>query len=496
MIKKRVLINVAWAAIGQFGSQAIRYLVLLVLAHLLSPSDFGLLGMAMIFILFTQAIGELGIAAAVVQQQASDDLYLHTAFWSNLVLSLFMYLVTLLFANPIASFLGDAAVTPFIQVLAVIFPITALSVVPRALLEKEFKFQKLTHREMLSEVAFGIVGLTFAVLGQGTWSLVAAAIAQRVASIATMWWAVSWRPRWQFKASILRTMLRFALPVMWSNLLNKGLANIDYFVIGRWLGSEALGYYTLAFQLAVIPLQRMVGILRRVAFPAFSLIQQDSRRLQTGFTVATKYLFLLLLPISVMILLFAPEFIELFYADKWQASILLTQILAVAGLFYGFDIVEPLYFALGRPQMRVWVIGFRILLFGALVGFLLPLLGLTGVALSLTISVAISAMIGFRLGMKAINVSYIQILSPVAGMVVAVVLAAFFVTLLTKLPSVYHWPTVTIVSLTIKAILLASFYTIFIFFFLPDLRKRILTTIITSGGLSQLSKYELDRKNK
>ena len=223
MIKKRVLINVAWAAIGQFGSQAIRYLVLLILAHLLSPSDFGLLGMAMIFILFTQAIGELGIAAAVVQQQASDDLYLHTAVWSNLVLSLFMYLVTLLFANPIASFLGDAAVTPFIQVLAVIFPITALSVVPRALLDKEFNFQKLTHREMLSEVAFGIVGLTFAVLGQGTWSLVAAAIAQRVASIATMWWAVSWRPRWQFKASILRTMLRFALPVMWLMILLSGV---------------------------------------------------------------------------------------------------------------------------------------------------------------------------------------------------------------------------------------------------------------------------------
>jgi PST family polysaccharide transporter len=495
MIKKRVLISVVWAVIGQFGSQTIRYLVLLALAHVLSPSDFGLLGMAMIFILFTQAIGELGIAAAVVQQQTSDDLYLHTAFWSNLVLSLVMYWVTLLFATPIASFLGDAAVTPLIQVLAIIFPITALSVVPRAILEKDFKFRKLTHRELLSELAFGVVGLSFAVLGQGTWSLVAAAIAQRVASIATMWWAVPWRPRLQFNLPILRTMLRFALPVMWSNLLNKGLANIDYFVIGRWLGSEALGYYTLAFQLAVVPLQRMVGILRRVAFPAFSQIQQDLRRLQTGFTIATKYLFLFLLPISVMILLFAPEFIELFYADKWETSILLIQILAIAGLFYGFDIVEPLYFALGRPQMRVWIIGFRLLLFALLCVFLLPLLGLTGVALSLTISVAISSVIGFRLGMGAIDAPFLQTLSPVAGMAIAIAVATFVVTLLTELPYVHQWPP-TIAGLTIKAILLVSLYGACIAIILPDLRKRILTTITISGGWGRLVKYELDRKNK
>jgi PST family polysaccharide transporter len=430
--------------------------------------------MAMIFILFTQAIGELGIAAAVVQQQASDDLYLHTAFWSNLVLSLLMYLATLFFAMPIASFLGDAAVTPLIQVLAIIFPITGLSVVPRALLEKEFKFQKLTHRELLSEVAFGVVGLSFALLGQGTWSLVAAAIAQRVASIATMWWAVPWRPRWQFSASLLQTMLRFSLPVMWSNLLNKGLANIDYFVIGRWLGSDALGYYTLAFQLAVVPLQRTVGILRRVAFPAFSLVQQDSRRLQTGFTTATKYLFLPLLPLSIMVMLFAPEFIRLFYADKWQTSIILTQILAIAGLFYGFDIVEPLYFAIGRPQFRVWIIAMRLLVFAISVTFLLPTLGLIGVALSLTISVAISATVGFALGMKIINVPYLQALSPITRMAMAMIIATLSVTFFNIAQHTYNWPLPALVGLLIKASLMSLLYLFCVVIFLPDLRKQIL----------------------
>jgi PST family polysaccharide transporter len=473
MLKKRVMINVAWAAVGQFGSQAIRYLVLLVLAHLLSPSDFGLLGMAMIFILFTQAIGELGIAAAVVQQQENDELYLNTAFWANLVLSFLMYVSTLLFAKPIAIFLGDETVTPLIQVLAIIFPITALSVVPRALLEKDFKFQKLTYRETLSEVAFGVVGLSLALQNQGIWSLIAATIAQRVVSIATMWWAVPWRPRWQFSASLLQTMLRFSLPVMWSNLLNKGLANIDYFVIGRWLGSDALGYYTLAFQLAVVPLQRTVGILRRVAFPAFSLVQQDLRRLQTGFTTATKYLFLLLLPLSIMIVIFAPEFIRLFYADKWQISIILTQILAIAGLFYGFDIVEPLYFAIGRPQFRVWIIAMRLVIFVISVTFLLPTLGLIGVALSLTISVAISATVGFALGIKIIGVPYLQAFSPITRIAMAVIISTLFVTFFNIAQYIYSWPLPALVGLLTKAILMSLLYLFCVVIFLPDLRKQI-----------------------
>ena len=494
MLKKRVVINLVWAAIGQVGSQAIRYFVLLVLAHLLSPSDFGLLGMAMIFILFTQAIGELGIAAAVVQQQESDELYLNTAFWANLILSLLMYLTTLFFARPIAIFLGDAAVTSLIQVLAIIFPITALSVVPRALLEKEFKFQKLTYREMLSEVAFGVVGLSFALVGQGTWSLVAAAIAQRVASIATMWWAVPWRPRWQFKVAILQTMLRFSLPVMWSNLLNKGLANIDYFVIGRWFGSEALGYYTLAFQLAVVPLQRMVGIVRRVAFPAFSLVQQDLRRLQTGFSAATKYLFLPLILLSIMIMVFAPEFIELFYADKWHPAIVLTQILAIAGLFYGFDIVEPLYFAMGHPQMRVWIIGLRILLFIVCAMLLVPFMGLAGVALSLTISVAISAMIGFCFCVKTINLYYLRELYPVVGMMAAITIATLFIIFLNELQQAYHLSVITSMGLVIKATLMSLIYLICITFFLPDLRKRLLEQLPASTNWSRYKSLNITGK--
>ncbi len=413
MLGRRVIINILWSGFGQFGSQAIHFGVLLALAWRLSPTDFGLLGMAMIFILFSQAIGELGLAAAIVQRQDVEEPYLSTAFWINLLISFLMSAVTLFFARPISIFLGDEAVTPILRVLSTIYPITALAVVPRALLEQNLNFRKLTYRELWSEIVFGIVGLTTAVLGWGVWSLVAAALAQRVASVATLWWAVEWRPRLLFNWSALRSMMSFGFYVMGAALLNKGLANIDYFVIGRWLGPESLGYYTLAFQLAVVPLQRLIGVLRRVIFPAFSLVQGDKQRLRAGFAQATTYLFLILAPLCILIATLAPWFIKAFYAEKWQPSIIPIQILAIAGLFYGFDIVEPLYFAVGKPQLRIEIIGFRLILFSVLVALGGLAMGIVGIALSLTISAAISGLFGFRLGLRVINAPILTSLRPI-----------------------------------------------------------------------------------
>ena len=282
-LRSRAVSAVVWVGIGQFGSQGIHYLVLLVLAWLLPPADFGLAGLAMLFIRFTQAVGELGLGAAIVQQKEADEPMLSTAFWANLVMSLLMAGVTFLGAGVITNFLGDNSATPLLRGLSIIHPITALAAVPRASLEKQLSFSQISVRDLASELAFGVVGLVLAAAGAGVWSLVGATVAQRLTNTAMLWAMVSWRPKSVFDRQSLRTLLRFGISVVVSNTLHRGVANIDCFVVGRWLGTEALGYYTLAFQLAVIPARRLVDLLWRVAFPTFSLVQDDLRRLRSGF---------------------------------------------------------------------------------------------------------------------------------------------------------------------------------------------------------------------
>lgn len=446
-LRRRTITGVIWAGVGQFGSQAIHYVALLVLAWLLSPAEFGLVGLAMIFVLFTQQIGELGLAAAVVQQKEITEPTLSTAFWANFVFSLFMTAITYVNAEAITRFLGNASAAPLLKVLSVMFPITALAVVPRALLEKELKFRRLTIREFAGEVAFGLVGLTMAVMGAGVWSLVGAAVAQRLASAAMLWVVVPWRPKPQFDLLSLRRLLRFGFLAMIATIFARSIVSIDYFIVGRWLGTEALGYYTLAFQLAVIPQQRLMLVLWKVAFPAFSLVHDDLARLKAGFLEGIQHLFAVLVPISLFLATLAPWFIEAVYGEKWLPTAKPLQVLAFAGFFYGFNVAEAVYFAIGQPQLRVWIIGLRLVLFAIFTATFGLAGGIVGIATSLTLSAAMTSFIGLKVVSRIIHASWRELIQPVWLSVRAALWACIPVVLLSLFPAFAISPWIVLMGL-------------------------------------------------
>jgi len=433
-LRKRTLINIIWAGFGSIGSQALHYIVLLALAWILSPSEFGLLGIAMLYILFTQSITELGFGAAIIQHPEIGEPGLSTAFWANLGLGVILALLTCILAVPITEFIGDVAAAPLLQVLSIIFPITAISVVPKALLEKGLNFRQLTTRDFASEVAYGVVGITMALLGFGVWSLVGAAIAHRIFNSIAIFAVVSWRPKFRFNFDSIRFLLNFGGYAMFAAVLNKAVANIDYFVIGHWLGTEALGYYTLAFQLSVVPERRLIVVIQRVIFPAFSIVQDNIRKLTAGFVESLSYLYMVLSPLTLFGIVLAPWFIKTLYEDKWLPSILPMQILVIAGFFYGFEVVEMVFYALGKPKLRVWIIGIRIGLFVLFAAIFGVSNGITGIAISLTLSVAIAALVSVYLVVGLTKSHWKTILQPiwtalksalVAGLPVIVLLFIF-----------------------------------------------------------------------
>lgn len=468
--RDKTITGITWSAVGQFGSQAIRYGVLLVLAWLLSPTDFGLVGLAMLFILFTQTIGELGLLAAVVQKKEVTNTDLNTAFWSNLSLSFLMAALTYLSAEPITAFLGDVKAAPLLKALSVIFPMTALAVIPNALLQKQLDFKQLSKVEVASEVAFGIVGLTMAFTGAGVWSLVAAAMAQRLASTFMLWALISWWPKFEFNMQSLRKLMGFGLNAMIASILARGVANVDYFVVGRWLGAEALGYYTLAFQLAVVPARRLIGILRRAAFPSFSLVQDDLERLKKGFLDGVRYLFLILVPLSHFLIVVAPSFIKAVYGQKWEPTIQTLQFLSIASLFYGFDIAEALYFAVGQPKVRIWIIAARLALFALFVSNFGLFFGIEGVAVSLALSVALTSLAGFFVVAKIVKISFRETLQPVWLAIQATWCAYLPILLLNQvLPEDAPWLEFILLSLTMPTI-----YLLLLIYFKPSLLNKII----------------------
>lgn len=389
-LRRSALAALLWSGIGQYSAAAIRLLSLFLLGAFLPPEDFGLLGLAMIFLLFAESVGDLGLVGALVQREKVQEPTLSTAFWANLAASAALAAAALAAAGPVTRFLGDGSGAPLLRVLASALPLTALSAVPRALLLRDLRFRRISGQQVVGEAGFALAGVGMAGFGFGVWSLVGAVLAHRLASAAVLWRSIDWRPRMRFDGKALKGLLRFGVPFLGGAIANRAMANIDYFVVSRWLGTQALGYYTFAFQLSALPLEKLVALLRRVAFPAFSRIQNDPQQLKAAYLRGLQHLLALIAPASLLIAALGPPFLEAIYAEKWAPSATVLRLLGIAGLLYSLDAVHAVFFALGKPHIRLWLLLVRLLAFVSAIAALGLSGGIEAVAASILLALAVS----------------------------------------------------------------------------------------------------------
>ena len=267
------------------GIQAVaRILVLIVLARLLEPREFGLVGAAMVVINSTLMFAQLGLRPSLVQRPTLAPRHLHTAFTTSIILGGFFGLLLILAAPLIASFFRLEQLRPIIRVIALIFPIYSLTFVAEAMLARELRFRLLATVNIISYlVGFGMVGISLALLGFGVWALIAA----RLASAATLATALLLvqphpkRPRWDWQS--FKELMAFGGGFTLARIFNSLAKQGDNLVVGRFLGAEALGLYGRAYQLLVFPVSLFGNVLDKVLFPSMAKIQNDPKRLELVF---------------------------------------------------------------------------------------------------------------------------------------------------------------------------------------------------------------------
>lgn len=355
---------------GRFLAGIVHYAVYLFLALILEPTDFGLLGLVMIFIVFFEGVAGLGFKSALIHRDELDDSVLNTAFWASLLMGLSVTGVTLFTAGPVTELLGDRRAAALLSTLSLLFPVFSLTAVPLAILERRLQFKAVSIQAIAGEFCYGLAGIPLCLSGFGVWSLIAATFAQRTGGGVVLWYLIEWRPKLQFSIRSLRELLSYGFPVLTVLSLQRAVANMDYFVVSRWLGTEALGYYTLAFQLTVGPAQRLVGLVSRILFPAFAEVRERTQRLASAFLEGLENLMALLVPYCLAVAVLSPAFVAALYGEKWLPAGPPMQILAAAALFYGVEYSQALFFAAGRPSLRVIVVAARVLIFLLLVGTL------------------------------------------------------------------------------------------------------------------------------
>lgn len=339
-IKSKTITGFLWSFVESAGVQLMRFLFGIILARLLFPEQFGLIGMLSIFMAVAQSILDSGFGAALVQKENASRIDFSTIFFFQIAIGLLIYTIIYFVAPWISSFYNQPLLTSLSRVLSLIFIINSLGWVHGTILSKNINFNSLAYINLFSSFFSGIFGVVLAILGYGVWSLVAQQLINSLCITILFWFFSPWRPVFVFSLTSLKGLFKYGSRIFISGILNQLFENIYYLISGKLFSIRELGFFSRAKTFADIPSSSISSIIGRVAFPIFSIIQSDRSKLLYGlkkiYTTIGLVHFSLIISLSVM----SNNLVLVLLSDKWADSITFLKLLFLCGLFTPLHIIS------------------------------------------------------------------------------------------------------------------------------------------------------------
>ena len=379
-LKEKIIRGGAARLAAQVASLALRMGALVVLARLLGPKDFGLVGMVTALTGVLTWFRDFGLSAAAVQRSDITKDQHSTLFWINVLLGALLALVTLAAAPAIAAFYHEPRLVGVAAVLGTAFLFNAVGIQHSALLQRQMRFTAMAAISVASLTVGTAIAIGGAAIGYGYWALVASSVTTPLVASIGFWLATGWVPGMPRRRAGIRSMMHFGGTLTLNNVIAYIALNADKVMIGRFLGVDAIGIYGRAFQLVSIPTDNLNAAVGEVAFSALSRLQNDPARLRSYFLKGFSFVLGLTLPITIACALFADDIVLVLLGPKWQASTEIVRLLAPT--IAVMAVINPmtwLIYSLGlvRRSLKISLVFAPILILGCVLG--LPY-GAAGVA--------------------------------------------------------------------------------------------------------------------
>ena len=333
-LKKKTVRGTFWSAVDSISSQGVTFLVGLVLARLLTPHEYGLIGYIMILVAVFNSIVDSGFSNALIRKKDAEETDYSTAFIFNLAVSLVLMAAMVLVAGPFSLFFKEPQLVPLVRVMSVIVVINALALIQRTRLVKSVDFKTQTKASLISSVSSGAVGLAMAFGGLGVWSLVGQQISRQFINTVCLWILNRWKPTWKFSWSSFRELFGFGWKLLVSGLIDTVWKEIYQLVIGKFYSTSTLGQYTRGKQFSDIFSSNMTSIVQRVSYPVLSSIQDERERMREGYRkiIRTTMLasFVLLFGLSAV----AESLLTVLIGPRWLEAAHYLQIICFAASLY------------------------------------------------------------------------------------------------------------------------------------------------------------------
>lgn len=425
-LRQRTLSGMIWSSIQRFGSLGISFISSLVLARLLTPEDYGAIGVLTIFIALSNTFIDGGFGSALVQKKDPTQEDYSSIFYWNIVLAIILYCILFFLAPVISLFYKMPILSDVLRVQGIILLINALQIIQNNQLNKQLKFKPLSIINISASIVSVMVGIILAYCGFGVWSLVVQQLLNGIICAILLWIYNKWVPSFVFNLNSFKELFNFGGFMLLSNLLTTLCNNIQGLIIGRVFSVRDMGFYTKARGLEEIPSMSISNIVSQVTFPVFSELQEDKQKLKRALADIVTSLAFICFPLMVLLIVIAEPLIIFLFSDRWVESIPYFQILCVAGIAISLQGINyNVVAAIGKSKVLFkWTIIKRVI--GLCCIFIGLLFGMNGLLWGMVVGSYIiyivnvfvaSKYIGYSLKNQFVDIFPILVLSAFVGMV-------------------------------------------------------------------------------
>ncbi|MHA1381844.1 MAG: lipopolysaccharide biosynthesis protein [Candidatus Helarchaeota archaeon] len=393
----RVVRSGAWIFGMRFVHQLLYLMRLVILARLLAPHDFGLIGIAMLTIAALDTFSQTGFQEALIQKKEGLNYYLNSAWTMMVIRGVGLFAVVFISAPLIAKIFGSPQAKLVIQVIGITLIFQGLTNIGIVYFKKELEFRKQFAYQVIGTITDFIVSLGIVIFFRNVWALVFGIIAGNIARLFISYFLHPFRPRIEFNFGRIKSLFNYGKWILGSMALTFLITQGDDIFVGKFLGVTMLGFYQVAYKISNTPATEITHLISQVTFPAYSKLQDNIDKLRRSYLKVLKVVAFLSFPLVGIIFSFAPELILFLLGKKWTPIIPVIQVLIFAGLFRSFaSTASSVFYGIGKPKLdTLWQV-VRLIVLAVLIYPLTVKWNLVGASLAVVASISISN-IGFIL---------------------------------------------------------------------------------------------------
>lgn len=387
-LKQKTISALIWSFIDAVASKGIQFLVGIILARILFPREFGLIGMISIFISVSESFVNSGFKTALLRKKDCSQKDYSTAFYFNVVLGIFFYILIYLSAPRISIFFKEPEIERVLQILGVVVIIDSLTIVQKTILHKSMNFRALAKVSLFAGLISGGSSVFLAHRGFGVWSIVALRLINQIIVTSSMWVLNRWRPDLVFSIKSFKSLFNFGSKILFTSQLNNIYNNVLYIVIGKFYSASELGYFTRANQFKSMFSEELSGIVNRVSFPILVSLNDDNEQLKDKYRLLIKCVAFLSFHLMIGLAAISKSLVVVMIGERWLPSVPYLQLLCMSGLFFAVNYINSnLLQVQGNATRFMWLevikvsISIPFIVFGAYFGVENIVIGLFIVAL-------------------------------------------------------------------------------------------------------------------